>query len=126
LLLDSIEAVVSLAQMGIVEIHTWNSTMADIERPNRIVWDLDPGPAVTWKQVVKAAGLVRAVLKTLGLTSWVKTTGGHGLHVVVPIKSTRQVAECLEFSRAVSDAIVRTDPRLYTTTLRNSGASARS
>ena len=57
--------------MGIVEIHTWNSVMEDIERPNRIVWDLDPGPAVTWKQVVKAAGLVRTVLKTLGLTSWV-------------------------------------------------------
>ena len=77
-----------------------------IEQPNRIVWDLDPGPAVTWKQVVKAAGLVRAVLKTLGLTSWVKTTGGRGLHVVVPIKPAREVAECLEFSRGVSDAIV--------------------
>jgi DNA primase len=47
LVADSIEAVVSLAQMGIVEIHTWNSTMEHIERPNRIVWDLDPGPAVT-------------------------------------------------------------------------------
>ena len=121
LVADSIEAVVSLAQMGIVEIHTWNSTMEDIERPNRIVWDLDPGPAVTWKQVVKAAGLVRAVLKTLGLTSWVKTTGGRGLHVVVPIKPAREVAECLEFSRAVSDAIARTDPQLYTTTFAKLG-----
>ena len=116
LVADSIEAVVSLAQMGIVEVHTWNSTIDHIERPNRIVWDLDPGPAVTYKQVVKAAGLVRAVLKTLGLTSWVKTTGGRGLHVVAPIKPAREVAECLEFSRRVSDAIVRTDPQLYTTT----------
>jgi len=121
LVADSIEAVVSLAQMGIVEIHTWNSTMADVERPNRIVWDLDPGPAVTWKQVVKAAGLVRAVLKTLGLRSWVKTTGGRGLHVVVPIKPARQVAECLEFSRRVSDAITRTNPELYTTTFAKLG-----
>ena len=121
LVADSIEAVVSLAQMGIVEIHTWNSTMEHIEQPNRIVWDLDPGPAVTWKQVVKAAGLVRAVLETLGLTSWVKTTGGRGLHVVVPIKPAREVAECLEFSRAVSDAIVRTDPTLYTTTFAKVG-----
>ena len=121
LVADSIEAVVSLAQMGIVEIHTWNSTMEDIERPNRIVWDLDPGPAVTWKQVVKAAGLVRAVLKTLGLASWVKTTGGRGLHVVVPIKPAREVAECLEFSRNVSDAIARTDPQLYTTTFAKLG-----
>jgi bifunctional non-homologous end joining protein LigD len=121
LVADSIEAVVSLAQMGIVEIHTWNSTMEDIERPNRIVWDLDPGPAVTWKQVVTAAGLVRAVLTTLELTSWVKTTGGRGLHVVVPIKPAREVSECLEFSRGVSDAIARTDPQLYTTTFAKLG-----
>ena len=121
LVADSIEAVVSLAQMGIVEIHTWNSTMEDIERPNRIVWDLDPGPAVTWKQVVTAAGVVRAVLKTLGLKSWVKTTGGRGLHVVVPITPEREVLECLEFSRDVSEAIVKTAPRLYTTTFAKVG-----
>jgi bifunctional non-homologous end joining protein LigD len=121
LVADSTEAVVSLAQMGVVEIHTWNSTMEHIERPNRIVWDLDPGPAVTWKQVMTAAGLVRAVLKTLGLTSWAKTTGGRGLHVVVPIKPAREVPECLEFSRRVSDAIAKTDPRLYTTTFAKAG-----
>src|SRR5688500_13367378 len=115
LVADSIEAVVSLAQMGIVEIHTWNSTAEDIERPNRIVWDLDPGPSVTWNQVRKAAALVRVVLKTLGLQSWVKTTGGRGLHVVVPLQPAREVAQCLEFSRAVSEALVRTEPRLYTT-----------
>ena len=125
LVADSIEAVVSLAQMGIVEIHTWNSTAEDIERPNRIVWDLDPGPKVAWKQVVKAAGLVRAVLKTLGLTSWVKTTGGRGLHVVVPIKPARVVAECLEFSRGISDAIARTDPQLYTTTFAKLGRESK-
>jgi len=107
--------------MGIVEIHTWNSTMGDIERPNRIVWDLDPGPEVTWTQVVKAAVLVREVLKTLGLTSWVKTTGGRGLHVVVPIKPAPTVAKCLEFSRDVSEAIARTDPQLYTTTFAKPG-----
>ena len=63
LVADSIEAVVSLAQMGIVEIHTWNSTADDVERPNRLVWDLDPGPEVSWNQVVKAAELVRDVLE---------------------------------------------------------------
>lgn len=121
LVADSIEAVVSLVQMGIVEIHTWNSTMEDIERPNRIVWDLDPGPAVTWKQVVKAAGVVRSVLEALSLQSWVKTTGGRGLHVVVPITPARTVLECLEFSREVSEAIVKTAPRLYTTTFAKAG-----
>jgi bifunctional non-homologous end joining protein LigD len=115
LVADSIEAVVSLAQMGIVEVHTWNSTAGDIERPNRLVWDLDPGPEVSWKQVVTAAALVREVLTTLKLRSWVKTTGGRGLHVVVPLKRRRTVVECLEFSRAVSEAIARTDPQTYTT-----------
>ena len=121
LVADSIEAVVSLAQMGIVEIHTWNSTADDIERPNRLVWDLDPGPQASWKEVVKAAELVRAVLKTLKLTSWVKTTGGRGLHVVVPLRPKRTVAECLDFSRGVSEAIARTDPHAYTTAFAKSG-----
>jgi bifunctional non-homologous end joining protein LigD len=121
LVADSIEAVVSLAQMGIVEIHTWNSTADDIDRPNRLVWDLDPGPQVSWRQVVKAAELVRQVLETLGLRSWVKTTGGRGLHVVVPLKRKRSVSECLDFSRAVSEAIVKTDSRSYTTAFAKAG-----
>jgi len=121
LVADNIEAVVSLAQMGIVEIHTWNSTTDDLERPNRIVWDLDPGPEIAWKQVVSAARLVRDILKTLGLHSWVKTTGGRGLHVVVPIKPARDWSECLAFSRAVSEAIERSDPRMYTTAFAKAG-----
>jgi bifunctional non-homologous end joining protein LigD len=121
LVADSVEAVVSLAQMGIVEIHTWNSTADDLERPNRIVWDLDPGPDVPWKQIVKAARLVRDVLTTLGLSSWVKTTGGRGLHVVVPLKPRRNVSECLAFSRAVSEAIARTEPDCYTTAFAKAG-----
>jgi len=125
LVADSLEAVISLAQMGIVEIHTWNSTADDIERPNRLVWDLDPGPKVAWQQVVKAARLVRDVLTTLNLTSWVKTTGGGGLHVVVPLKPKRTVTECLDFSRAVSEAIATTDPRTYTTAFAKSGREHR-
>jgi bifunctional non-homologous end joining protein LigD len=121
LVADSLEAVVALAQMGIVEIHTWNSTSNDLERPNRIVWDLDPGPDVSWKQVVTGARLVREVLTTLKLRSWVKTTGGRGIHVVVPLKPRRTVAECLEFSRAVAEAIARTDPERYTTAFAKSG-----
>jgi bifunctional non-homologous end joining protein LigD len=121
LVADSIKAVVSLAQMGIVEIHTWNSTANNLERPNRVVWDLDPGLDVTWKQVVAAALLVRDVLKTLGLASWAKTTGGRGLHVVVPLKPKRTVPECLDFSRALSEAIATMDPRLYTTAFAKAG-----
>jgi bifunctional non-homologous end joining protein LigD len=114
LVADSIDAVVALVQMGIVEVHTWNSTTDHLERPNRIIWDLDPGPAVSWTQVVAAARLIRRVLATLDLAAWVKTTGGRGLHVVVPIKPLRDWSECLDYARALSNAIVQTDPDLYT------------
>jgi DNA ligase D-like protein (predicted polymerase) len=122
LVADSVEALVALAQMGIVEIHTWNATDDDVERPNRIVLDLDPGPRVTWTQVVTAAKLVREVLETLGLESWVKTTGGRGLHVVVPIRPERDWSEGLAFARHVSEAIARIDSGLYTTTVCESGS----
>jgi bifunctional non-homologous end joining protein LigD len=121
LVADSITAVVALAQMGIVEIHTWNSTTDDIEHPNRLVWDLDPGPGVEWTQTVAAAKQLRGLLQTLGLRTWVKTTGGRGLHVVVPIQRSLDWAECLAYSRDVSEAFVRTNPTLYTTKFRKRG-----
>jgi bifunctional non-homologous end joining protein LigD len=121
LVADNIEAIVSLAQMGIVEIHTWNSTDDDIERPNRIILDIDPGPQVSWTQVVTAAKVVRDVLKTLGLDSWAKTTGGRGLHVVAPIKPERDWSEVLAFARDVAEAVERTDADLYTTTFAKAG-----
>jgi bifunctional non-homologous end joining protein LigD len=121
LVADSISAVVALAQMGIVEIHTWNSTADDVDRPNRLVWDLDPGPEISWKQTVAAARLLREVLKTLGLAAWVKTTGGQGLHVVAPIEPSHDWSRCLAFSRSVSEALVGTDPSLYTVTFSKSG-----
>ena len=121
LVADSLSAVVALAQMGVVEVHTWNSTTDDVERPDRIVWDLDPGPAVARPAIAEAATLLREVLDTLGLASWVKTTGGQGLHVVVPLTPARDWSECLRFSRDVSDAIVRANPRLYTTVFTKSG-----
>jgi bifunctional non-homologous end joining protein LigD len=121
LVADSIGAVVALAQMGVVEIHTWNSTADDIEHPNRIVWDLDPGPEISWTETVAAARLLRKVLDALGLAAWIKTTGGHGLHVVVPIKRSLNWSDCLQFSRDVSEALVRTNPALYTTTFSKRG-----
>lgn len=125
LVADLLDAVIALAQMGIVEIHTWNSTADDVEHPNRLVWDLDPGPQVKWKQVVTAATFVRDILATLGLTSWVKTTGGRGLHVVVPLKPRRTVAECLEFSRAVAIAVEQTNTGAYTTKFAKAGRERR-
>jgi len=125
LVADSIDGVVALAQMGVVEIHTWNSIADDVERPNRIVWDLDPGPEVTWARTVAAARQLREVLDTLGLASWVKTTGGRGIHVVVPIKPSMDWSECLEFSRNVSEAFKRIDASRYTTKFSKRGREAK-
>jgi bifunctional non-homologous end joining protein LigD len=121
LVADTPSAAVALVQMGIVEIHTWNSASDDVEHPNRMIWDLDPGPEIVWKQVVSAARLVRSVLQTLGLASWVKTTGGRGLHVVVPIRPGPDWSECLDYAREVSEALVQTDPSIYTTAFTKHG-----
>jgi bifunctional non-homologous end joining protein LigD len=106
-----------LSQIGILEIHTWNSTADHLERPDRIVFDLDPDPAVAWTAVIEAARLVRARLEQLGLASFVKTTGGKGLHVVVPLRPGASWRESLEFSRGLSEQIERADPKHFTTVM---------
>ena len=85
------------------------------------IWDLDPGPAVRWRDTVAAAQLLRELLNGLRLASWVKTTGGRGLHVVVPIKRSLDWSECLSFSKNVADTMVRANAKLYTTSFTKSG-----
>jgi bifunctional non-homologous end joining protein LigD len=121
LIADSVTAVVALAQMGIVEIHTWNSVFDDLERPNRIVWDLDPGPDVKWADVVACARLLREILDVLELRAWAKTTGGRGLHVVVPIRASLDWVACLDFAAAVSEALARSRPGRLTTAFAKRG-----
>jgi bifunctional non-homologous end joining protein LigD len=125
LVADDLAGVIALIQMGIVEIHTWNSTADDVERPNRIIWDLDPGPEVAFGEVVKAARTVREMLTVLKLESWVKTTGGRGVHVVVPMAPSRDWSECLEFSRAVAEALERNDARRFTTAFAKAGRESK-
>ncbi|RPI52346.1 MAG: hypothetical protein EHM55_16745 [Acidobacteria bacterium] len=121
MVVDSIEGLISLAQMNVMEIHTWNSTADHVEQPDRIVFDLDPGKRIAWAQVIDAATLVRALLSGVGLKAWVKTTGGRGLHVVVPIVPEHEWAACLEFARAVALLMVERDPDRYTTDFRKDG-----
>ena len=87
--------------------------------------DLDPGPEVSWRQVIDAARLVRGALRALGLQSWVKTTGGLGLHVVAPLLPERDWSECLAFARDVALAVERQHPRLYTTRYAKTGREAK-
>jgi bifunctional non-homologous end joining protein LigD len=121
LLADSLPALVGLAQMSVLEIHTWNSTADQLEQPDRVVFDLDPGPEVAWAEVVKAARLVRERLAALGLTSFVKTTGGKGLHVVQPLAPSADWEDCFTFSRVVAESIASEAPARYTTVMTKAG-----
>jgi bifunctional non-homologous end joining protein LigD len=123
LIADDISGLVSLAQMDVLEIHTWNSTFEDVERPNRLVFDLDPGDEVDWPAVVRGARMVREALNALKLDSFVKTTGGRGLHVVVPLTPHADWTQCLDFSRALSERFEQAQPELYTTTFAKAGRS---
>jgi bifunctional non-homologous end joining protein LigD len=86
LTISSKAALLSAAQMNVVELHTWNATTEAIERPDRIVFDLDPGKGVEWRQIKEAAQLLHATLEELELRSFLKSSGGKGLHVVVPLR----------------------------------------
>jgi bifunctional non-homologous end joining protein LigD len=114
LIADSLAAVVGLVQMDVLEIHTWNSRYARVEQPDRIVIDLDPGENVAWPAVVRAARFVRELLGGMKLDAFVKTTGGRGLHVVVPLVPAADWSECLAFARAFAATVTRRAPALFT------------
>src|SRR5262249_13391812 len=85
LVVQALAGLIGLVQIGILEIHTWNAVTERLEQPDRLVFDLDPGDGVPWRDVVAAARTLRAHLENLRLESFLKTTGGKGLHLIVPI-----------------------------------------
>ena len=107
---DSPAAVIGLVQMGVLELHTWGARRDLLDRPDRIIMDLDPDPAVPWKSVVEAAPLVRSVLHELELECFLKTTGGKGLHVAVPLQRVHTWDEVKSFAKALAEHLVRLIP----------------
>ena len=103
----------SAAQWNVVEFHTQNAASTSFEHPDRLVFDLDPGEGVAWPQVQEAAQLVHAFLLQLGLPSFLKTSGGKGLHVVVPLKRLHDWAAVKGFSRAVVLHMAQTIPQRF-------------
>lgn len=102
---------VALVQYGVLEVHLWGTRVDKLESPDRIVFDLDPAPDVQWDRVVDTARNVRALLVECGLTAWVKTTGGKGLHVVVPIQRTVTWDDVHDFVRLTTAALMARYPR---------------
>jgi bifunctional non-homologous end joining protein LigD len=104
---------VGLAQMSVVELHSWNAVAPDLEHPDRVVFDLDPDPALPWSTMVEAASLVKVVLDELGLTSFPKTSGGKGFHIIVPLTRRQGWEEVKAFSQAVVQHMSRVVPERF-------------
>jgi bifunctional non-homologous end joining protein LigD len=117
---DSTPGLIALVQMGVLEIHTWGSRQDHLEQPDRLTFDFDPDPALSWKQIREAAETLRGRLSGLGFTAFVKTTGGKGLHVVVPITPKQDWDRVKAFTKQVAEDLVREAPQLYTATMSKS------
>lgn len=115
LAVEDAKAYLALAQFGVVEFHTWGALRKRLEKPDRIVLDLDPGEGIAWREVVEAAVHIRAELESLGLVPFVKTSGGKGIHVVVPIKPKLGWKQAHQRTSDIASAIAATAPRTFTT-----------
>lgn len=122
---EDIHGLLALVQLGALELHTWNSLVDHPELPDRVVFDLDPGPGVDWPTVVSSAELVRDVLHALGFGAFVKTTGGKGLHVVTPIVARHDYARVRAFARGLVDRLASHDPQAFTAKMAKSARSGR-
>jgi bifunctional non-homologous end joining protein LigD len=99
--------------MNTVELHTWNSTTKAIAKPDRMLFDLDPGEGITWPQLLEATELTKRMLDMLELTSFLKTSGGKGLHIVVPLTPKDDYDTVKDFSQAVVVHLAGTLPKLF-------------
>jgi bifunctional non-homologous end joining protein LigD len=117
LAIDDLAGLLNLVQAGVVEIHPWGSRIDRLEHPDRLIFDLDPGDDVPWSTVIVAAQDVRDRLLALGLKSFVKTSGGKGLHVVVPVEPLVGWEQAKSFTASIADAMARDRPDRYVATM---------
>jgi bifunctional non-homologous end joining protein LigD len=115
LTVNTVAGLLGLAQLGVLEIHPWGSKNDSFEQADRIIFDLDPDESVPWNTLASAAEELRSRLKQLGLTSFLKSTGGKGLHVVVPIQPKYEWPIIKQFSHAVVLQMEKSNPALYLT-----------
>ncbi|HEY6445033.1 MAG TPA: DNA ligase D [Acidobacteriaceae bacterium] len=125
LTVSTVEGLVGLAQMGVLEIHPWGSRNDALETPDRLIIDLDPDPELPWERLVASAIEVRDLLKNLGLETFVKTTGGKGIHVVAPVRPERQWPEFKEFAHHFVLMMEHANPKLYLTKMTKSARTGR-
>ena len=119
------QGLVGLAQMGVLEVHPWGSRNESLEKPDRLIFDLDPDAAIDWPTLVESASEVRKLLKQIGLESFVKSTGGKGLHVVAPIEPEYGWAEVKTFAHGLVLALEEAKPKLYLTKMTKAARKGR-
>lgn len=115
--IENISHIVSLVQSGVLEFHPFGSRIDDIEHPDLMVFDLDPSPGVVWSAMLQTTRDLRARLGKLGLNSFLRTTGGKGLHIVVPLKPAADWGQVRNFAQAVSELHAKDDPKRLTTNM---------
>lgn len=111
------EGLVSLAQHAAIELHPWGSRTPRIDRPDRLIIDLDPDDAIDWPTLLEAAWLTRTLLQELGLAAYARTTGGKGLHVVAPLKPTQDWTTIKRFAQAIARQLARVAPQRFTSNM---------
>ncbi|MNF48721.1 putative DNA ligase-like protein [compost metagenome] len=115
--IDSLKALVGAVQMGCIELHTWNATTSRIELPDRLILDLDPDPALPWRSMLEATRLTLSVLDELGLDTYLKTSGGKGMHLVVPLARRADWDSVKAFGKALAEFMARQLPERFTATM---------
>lgn len=123
--IDSLEGLIALVQMGVLELHPWGTRIDALERPDRIVIDLDPDPKVGWSEVVETAFVVKDLLDRLDLESFVKTTGGKGVHVTLPLARRNTWDEVKGFASGIASTLARAAPDRYVAKASKSARSGR-
>ena len=104
----------SLVQKGVLELHPWGSREGSLDKPDQVVMDFDPDPTVNFKRVIGAARLLKSILSDLGLQSFVKVTGGKGLHVHVPLRPVHSWEEVKAFAETLTRELISREPKLFT------------
>ncbi len=117
ILVDDVQGLVTLAQWSVLEIHLWGCRADDLDAPDRLTFDLDPGPDVPWSQIVEGAKGVRFLLEQHDMECSVKTSGGKGLHVVTELDAGWTWSELKRFAAQIARRIADADPKHYTATM---------
>lgn len=112
--INSLKALVGAVQMGTIELHTWGANSSRIETPDRFVLDLDPDPALPWRTMIEATQLTLSILDEIGLESWLKVSGGKGLHITVPLARHADWETVKHFSKAIAQFAAKMLPERFT------------